>query len=277
MGEVLANSCTLRLLMELNMHRGGSRSEPTLVLLHGIGSRWGIWEPVLGPLEERFDVIALDLPGFGASPMPPAGTPAGPASLCELVLTSLREMGVEEFHVAGNSLGGLLALDLARRGVVRSSCAISPAGFAGRAETLLAKGLLAGAIHLARALAPYADRVLSRPRARTLLLNTFYGHPSRVPARAAAEDMRQMAAAPWFDATLPTIERWNFPHADDTDAPTTIAWGDKDRLLLPRQARQARADLPHARIVPLPGCGHLPTWDDPELVARVMIEATSRA
>jgi pimeloyl-ACP methyl ester carboxylesterase len=261
--------------MELNMHRGGPRSGETLVLVHGIGSRWGIWEPVLPALEARFDVIALDLPGFGASPMPPAGTPAGPASLCELVLASLREMGVEEFHVAGNSLGGLIAIDLARRNAVRSSCAISPAGFAGRAETILAKGLLAGSIRMARMLAPHADRVLARPRARALLLNTFYAHPARVPARAAAEDMRQMAAAPWFDATLPTIERWTFPDTDAGAAPTTIAWGDKDRLLLPRQAERARADLPSARIVPLPGCGHLPTWDDPELVARVMIEATS--
>jgi pimeloyl-ACP methyl ester carboxylesterase len=265
--------------MKLNLHRGGPESGETLVLLHGIGSRWGMWEPVLAPLEDRFDVIALDLPGFGDSPMPPAGTPAGMESLCSLVLDSLAEAGVApgSFHVAGNSLGGLMALELARRGVVRSACALSPAGFASGAETRLAKGSLWVTVRLTRRLAPHADRLLSRPRARALLLNLFFAHPSRIPPAAAAADMRAMGAAPWFDATLPTIERWHLPDGHGITAPVTIGWGEKDRLLLPRQAERAHKDLPEARIVMLPDCGHQPTWDDPERVARVIMEAMGAA
>src|SRR5664279_2136086 len=107
-----------------------------LVLIHGIGSRWQMWEPVLGGLEPHRDVIALDLPGFGGSPMPPPGTAAGVDSLVRLVAAFVSELGVQRPHVAGNSLGGLIALEMARRGLVRSATALSPAGFASRAENL---------------------------------------------------------------------------------------------------------------------------------------------
>ncbi len=110
--------------MELNYHRAGA-GEP-LVLLHGIGSRWQIWEPVIGALAAEREVIALDLPGFGASPMPPTGTPAGIGSLTELVSEFIDQIGLERPHVAGNSLGGWLALELAKRGNVRSATGLSP-------------------------------------------------------------------------------------------------------------------------------------------------------
>src|ERR1700760_4958227 len=109
--------------MILNHHRAGT-GEP-LLLIHGIGSRWQMWEPVLDLLTPHRDVIAIDLPGFGASGMPVAGTPAGPDSLTTLVQDFLREIGVERPHVAGNSLGGYIALELARRGQVRSAAALS--------------------------------------------------------------------------------------------------------------------------------------------------------
>jgi pimeloyl-ACP methyl ester carboxylesterase len=50
-----------------------------------------------------------------------------------------------------------------------------------------------------------------------------------------------------------------------------VAWAEKDRLLLPREAARAREALPFARHIVLPGCGHVPTWDDPELVARAIL------
>jgi pimeloyl-ACP methyl ester carboxylesterase len=90
--------------MLLNHHRAGS-GDP-LVLMHGIGSHWQVWEPVLPMLTARHDVIAVDLPGFGDSPMPPPGTPPGIDSLCDLVLGFLADLGIERPHVAGNSLGG---------------------------------------------------------------------------------------------------------------------------------------------------------------------------
>src|SRR5947209_4917042 len=98
--------------MQVNYHRTGS-GEP-LLLIHGIAMRWQYWEPVLPRLATERDVIAIDLPGFGDSPMPAPGTPPGPESLTRLVAGFLHSIGVERPHAAGNSLGGWIALELAK-------------------------------------------------------------------------------------------------------------------------------------------------------------------
>ena len=261
--------------MELNHHRAGA-GEP-LVLLHGIGSHWQMWEPVLPMLTARHDVIAVDLPGFGESPMPPPGTPPGVDSLCELLLGFLSEIGVERPHVAGNSLGGMMTLELARRGHARSACALSPAGFFGPAETLLVRGILWFTVRLTRTLVPHADAVMSRPGQRKLLMNVFLAHPERLTRAQAAGSLRAIAAAPWFDATLPAISPWARDPATDPAVPVTIGWGEKDRLLFPRQGRRAVDAIPTARLVPLTDCGHIPTFDDPPQVARLMLATTAAA
>ncbi len=82
---------------------------------------------MLDRLDPGRDVVALDLPGFGASPPPAPGTPPGIESLTRLVAEFLDELGLERPHVAGNSLGGWLALELAKRDRVASATALSPA------------------------------------------------------------------------------------------------------------------------------------------------------
>src|SRR5436190_24398607 len=148
--------------MELNHFRGG-QGEP-LVLVHGIGSRWRMWKPVLDRVTAQREVIALDLPGFGASWMPPNGIPAGVDSLATLVAGFLREQGVERPHMAGNSLGGLVTLELAKRGLVRSAAGLSPSGFANGPETVLAQAELRMAVHTARLLADHVKPLAIRPR-----------------------------------------------------------------------------------------------------------------
>lgn len=110
--------------MDLNHHRSG-HGDP-LLLIHGIGSRWQMWEPVIGTLAAQHEVIAIDLPGFGDSPMPAPGTAPGLDSLTSLVQAFAEQIGVGRPHVAGNSLGGLIALELAKRGQARSATALSP-------------------------------------------------------------------------------------------------------------------------------------------------------
>jgi pimeloyl-ACP methyl ester carboxylesterase len=260
--------------MRLNHYRAGS-GEP-LVLIHGIGSRWQMWEPVIDRLVSKHDVIALDLPGFGASPMPPPGTPPGVDSLASLVLAFLAGLGVERPHVAGNSLGGLLALELAKRGQVRSANALSPAGFANRPEAALARSSLRLGVGAARWLAPRADALLSPKLARVVALNLFIAHPTRVSPADAAASVRALAGAPWFDDTLTTITVSKFEGAERIQVPVTIAWGDKDRLLPPRQAARAARAIPTAKLVTLYDCGHVPTYDDPEQVTRALLEGSSR-
>lgn len=246
------------------------------MLIHGIGSRWQVWEPVLPRLRERHEVIALDLPGFGGSPMPRPAPPPGVPALTELVLAFLDELGLERPHVAGNSLGGWLALELARAGRAASATGLSPAGFWTPAEAAFARASLYASVRAARLIAPVADRVLRPAWGRVAVLAQLVAHPTRLPGPDAADTVRALAAAPWFDATLTAICADRYRGGEPLPAPVTIAWGQHDRLLLRRQAQRAAQAVPGAASVTLAGCGHVPTYDDPEQVARVVLAGAAR-
>ena len=259
--------------MPLNHHRAGTG--PPLLLLHGIGSRWQMYEPCLPWLTPRYEVIAVDLPGFGASPVPPGDPEPGIDTQVRLVAEFVAELGIERPHVVGNSMGGLIALELGRHGLARSVVCLSPAGFASHAEQRYAHGSLWLGVRMARRIAPRADRLMAPAALRAALVGTFVARPRQLDPEVAAADLRALAAAPWFDATLPAIAPRHFrAGADRFPVPVTVAWGDHDRLLLPRQLRRAAQQLPGARLVTLRGCGHVPTYDDPEQVARIIITAT---
>jgi pimeloyl-ACP methyl ester carboxylesterase len=259
--------------VQLSHHRAG-QGEP-LVLIHGIGSRWQIFEPVLPRLQAEREVIALDLPGFGASPMPPVGTAPGARSLARFVAEFLDEIGVDRPHVAGNSLGGWISLELAKQGSVRSATCLSPAGFHNDRERIFQRTSMATTRRACRLMAPYAG-VLMRPRlVRAIFTSQYFAHPTRIPADYAADNVRALAEAPWFDQTLRTITEERFSGGEQISVPVTIAWGERDRLLLPRQARRAQRAVPSARMVTLRDCGHAPMSDDPEQVARVLLEGSS--
>src|SRR3954447_12633135 len=99
-----------------------------LVLLHALGLSRSAWDPVVPALSQHFDVIAVDLPGFGASAPLPAQVEPTPAALAEAVAALLAELGVTTVHVAGNSLGGWVALELAALTPVASLTLLAPAG-----------------------------------------------------------------------------------------------------------------------------------------------------
>jgi pimeloyl-ACP methyl ester carboxylesterase len=263
------------MMVDLNFERrgrgavGDSRS---LVLIHGIGSRWQMWDPVLDLLARGNDVIALDLPGFGNSPPLPPGVEPGPRGLAEAVAGFLGGLGVERPHVVGNSLGGWVGLELARLDRVSSVTAVSPAGFASRAESVWSRSNLIAIHRVARLLRPAADGLAKRGWFRRLAYWLLVAHPQNVPVEDVAGSIRALADSADFRPTLRATTDRSVRHGRSLGVPVTIAWGQKDRLLLPRQAQRAVAELPGARLVKLPGCGHIPTYDDPELVARVILE-----
>jgi pimeloyl-ACP methyl ester carboxylesterase len=244
-------------------------------MIHGIGSRWQVWEPVLERLEREREVIALDLPGFGDSPSAPPGTPPGVSSLTRLVGEFLDEIGIERPHVAGNSLGGWISLEFAKSGRVRSSTALSPAGFHNAIEAPYQHATLWMAVRGARLIDSRAEALVARPRFRRLALGQFAEQPERISPPAAVDTIRALARAPWFDQTLPAITREQFSNGSGISVPVTIAWGERDRLLLPHQAARAGRAIPTARVLTLRGCGHVPTYDDPEQVAGVLLDGSN--
>ncbi|NSC20380.1 alpha/beta fold hydrolase [Streptomyces albus subsp. chlorinus] len=251
--------------------------EPML-LLHGIGHHWQAWEPVLTVLAGSYDVIALDLPGFGASPALPDGVSYGTASVVPLLAQACEALGVERPHVAGNSLGGLLALGMGLHGYARSVTALAPAGFFTTPDRLYAYTVLRGMRAGARALPdPVLETLARSAPGRAALTSTIYARPGRRSADAVAAETRALRRAPGF---APVLAEGRRPAArfreDITDVPVTLAWGDRDRLLPPRQGVRAKRVLPGARLVRLRGCGHVPMNDDPATVARVIAD-TARA
>jgi pimeloyl-ACP methyl ester carboxylesterase len=261
-------------MTEINLHREGS-GDP-LVLIHGIGSRWQVWLPVIGRLAAQREVIAVDLPGFGFSPRPAPGTPPGASTLARLVGELIEELGLVRPHVAGFSLGGWVSLELAKLGLVRSVTALSPAGFHSQAEGVFQLGALRLARAAARAAAPQAAALLASRWRRKLAFWQMTTHGDRIPPFDAAEHLRALAEAEWFDETLRTITEERFYAAWALDVPVTIAWAEHDRVLRPRQAERAARQLPSARRTVLRGCGHVPTYDDPEQVATVLLEGSAR-
>ncbi|MFF0549126.1 alpha/beta fold hydrolase [Streptomyces sp. NPDC004311] len=248
-----------------------------LLLLHGIGHHLQAWHPVADVLAAGHDVIAVDLPGFGASDPLPRGVTYSLDSVAPALGALCAALGVERPHVAGNSLGGLLALEMGRRNLARSVTALSPAGFWTEAERRYAFAALLAMRAGARALPVPAVRRLARSAAgRTALTGTIYARPARRSPQDVVAETLALRHATGFEDTLAAGGSVRFTH-DVPGLPVTVAWGTRDRLLLRRQGVRAKETIPGARLVRLPGCGHVPMHDDPALVARVVLDTARSA
>ncbi|MEA2421964.1 MAG: hypothetical protein QOF55_1063 [Thermoleophilaceae bacterium] len=246
--------------MRLGYDRLGSG--PPLVLIHSLGTDRGVWHPVLDRLARGRDVIALDLPGFGESEPLPPGVPPTPQALGDAVASFLEDLGVARPHVAGNSLGGWVALELGVDRTARSVTAIAPAGLWPRAlapKPSIARGL-------ARAGLPVLATVLASERGRRLALGATMAHPERVPREDAVRLVRAYAAAPGYDTVNAAMRAGRFEGLERLRVPVTFGWPDRDRLV----ARPAHLP-PAARNVVLHDCGHVPMWDDPRQVADLLL------
>ena len=239
-----------------------------LLLLHGLGGSRVVWEPVLGLLAPERDVTVLDMPGFGEAAPLPGGLEPSAANLAAEIVSRCEELGLERPHVAGNSLGAWVALEMGRQGRAASVTCLSPAGLwrsplgARRRDPQ----------RWARRLRPLISMALRLRAPREAMLRTFAAHPERIPV----EQGRQLVLG-WIDASdYAGANRAMRTHLFDPagypeDVPVTIAWGELDRLVGPPKPERRPAD---ARFLTLPGVGHTPTWDDPELIARVLLEGS---
>ncbi|MFF8972646.1 alpha/beta fold hydrolase [Streptomyces sp. NPDC014995] len=249
------------------------RGEP-LLLLHGIGHHRQAWDPVVDILATERDVIAVDLPGFGASPALPDGLAYDLPTTTSVFGAFCEALELERPHVAGNSLGGLLALELGREKRVRSVTALSPAGFWSEAERRYAFGVLLTMRRISQRLPlPLVERLSRTAAGRTALTSTIYARPGRRSPEAVVAETLALARATGFDQTLRSGTTVQFTD-NIPGIPVTVAWGTRDWLLVRRQGVRAKQIIPRARLVRLPGCGHCPMNDDPALVARVLLDGS---
>jgi pimeloyl-ACP methyl ester carboxylesterase len=235
-----------------------------LVLLHPLGADRRVWDPLVPLLAARREVIALDLPGFGESPALDGQVPT-PRALAAAVAEHLAAIGVERPHVTGNSLGGWVALELGISGVAGSVSGIAPAGL--WPEPLVPKAAIAH--RLARALLPAAGWYMATRPGRSMLLSSAVAHPRRVPAAAARQLVRAYAMAPDFVRVNDAMRAGRFEGLERIRCPVTLVWPDHDRLI-----RRPVWVPDRIRNVVLSDAGHMPMWDAPEALAKVLIDAS---
>jgi len=243
-----------------------SGTGPPLVLLHGLGESRRSWEPVVPGLARRFDVLAVDLPGFGDSQPLPARCEPVPSAPAAAVAGLLDRLGISAPHLAGHSLGGWVALELAQIRPAASLTLLAPAGLWRRHTPLYSRASLRATrwltCHAARALSRAADYRVGR----ALVFGQTHGRPTHLTPEMARSAIDAMGRCSGFDPTLRATIRRRFVATTPSDAPITVAFGSRDLILLGHQSRHLDQLPPEARLETLPGCGHVPMADDPRAV-----------
>jgi pimeloyl-ACP methyl ester carboxylesterase len=257
------------------LHRAGAG--PPLLCLHGFTDTWRTWQLVLGPLERRHDLLALTLPGHaGGPPLPPEPTAD---AMVDALEEAMDDAGIGDAHVAGNSLGGHLALRLAARGRARSVVALAPAGgwrrgSRGAADMLRSFPAMQAQ---ARKSIPQLDQLVATPQGRRRATELVAEHGDRLPAELVAHLVLGLAACPGVDAlTAAALSQPLELDAEAVDCPVRIVWGAEDRILRwPGAAIRYREEwLPHADWVVLDDVGHCPQLDAPAVTAELILGVT---
>jgi pimeloyl-ACP methyl ester carboxylesterase len=243
-----------------------------LVLLHPIGLSRRAWDPVVPALAERFDVIAVDLPGHGDSEL--LRVEPTPAAIAASVAGFLDRLGITTPHVAGNSFGGWVALELAGLRPVASLALLSPAGLWPGRTPLYNRISLRSTQWLARRAGGLLSRLVAYRLGRVLVLGQTHGRPGRVDPDYARMEIRVFGTSVGFDATMTAARDRNYRAEGPVGAPVTVAFGSRDRILL-RKSRHFEQLPPGAQITSLPGLGHVPMPEDPHAVVAFITRAVT--
>ena len=256
------------------MHHIQRGTGPKLLLVHGIGGSWQSWASVLDSLSVSRTVIAIDLPGHGAtSAEPDSGTFNG---LVGSVERYIADNGLAGIDVVGSSMGARIVLELARRGGVGNVVALDPGGFWRGWERQFFQFSIGASIRLLRAIRPALAMLSRNAASRSLLLAQLSARPWALDGQVVATELTGYSTTSTFDALVNDLA--NGPEQTGPAAASTgqvvIGWGRHDRLCLPRQAARAKAAFPAAKLHWFQSSGHFPAWDMPdETVALILGKA----
>lgn len=257
------------------MHQIAQGSGKPLLLIHGLGSSWRAWRPILDDLAAERSVIAIDLPGHGATPAEPdSGTFEGLVGSVERYLINNDLIGVD---VVGSSMGARIVLELARRGKVGNVVALDPGGFWRGWERPFFRITIGLSARLLRALRARLPVISRSAAARTALLAQLSAKPSALSPEFVCTELTGITDTPTFDALVSDLAEGpeqQGPAADPMKR-IVIGWGRHDRLCLPRQATRAITAFPSASLHWFDHSGHFPMWDMPREATAVILEATS--
>jgi pimeloyl-ACP methyl ester carboxylesterase/putative sterol carrier protein len=246
------------------------RGQPVL-LLHGLGANKLSWLPLLGPLAERYRVIAVDLPGHGESTKRRGDYT--PAHFGAVVRQALDELGVERVALIGNSMGGRIALEVSATVPDRVAALVlmGPA-LAGLPFPYIAKFLHVIPTEIGAVPLPMRRRMVART------IRSLFAVPERLPDNAyeggADEFIRVYRSGRARTALLSSVRGlvrdrpgafWE--RVRENRAPTLVLWGEDDRLVPVRLGQRLAEEMPACRLEVLPGVGHVPQFEVPEVTA----------
>jgi pimeloyl-ACP methyl ester carboxylesterase len=254
-----------------------------LVLLHGGASTWREFGPMLPILTGRREVIAMKAPGHHEGPPLPPGSSITVPDFADAFERELDALGLERVDVAGHSFGGWQALELARRGRARSVVAIAPTGGwsqedAARTERMFDEVFIPGARRLRRVV-PAAARTR---KGRSMLFAGAGSKGLHVSASDAVVFFTALAEWPLAprlhefladpDGSYRTADR-----LPEVGCPVLLVWGTEDTVVSIRQAQHFLERLPDAELRELEGTGHFPQFDEPDRIARAILDFTGKS
>jgi pimeloyl-ACP methyl ester carboxylesterase len=244
----------------------GDPSLPLLVLLHGFGDSFMTWEGWVGELKSRFHIISLDFPGHGLT-RAPQGSRLNAEGLADFVDAFAATLALPKFAVAGNSMGGGAAWQLAVRHPQRLDALIlvDAAGFANDkppSDVPLAFKILRYPIGRV-----VLSKIDNRPLIENGLKTDVFDKALITPA--LVDRFAEFQRAPGHRAILMSIDmgapaRPTAELVSTIKVPTLILWGENDPLIEPAAAKKFAAAIPGAKLITYPNTGHLPQIEIPQ-------------
>jgi pimeloyl-ACP methyl ester carboxylesterase len=252
----------------------GSGEREPIVFVHGLGGQWQNWLENLPRAAQDRRVIALDLPGFGLSPMPREritipGFGQTVDALCEL-------LGLARVDVVGNSMGGYIGAEVAIQFpdrvdqlILVSAAGITSADIAHR--PILTFGRVAAAVATYGA-ARHRD-IAARPKSRHVALALVARHPSLLKPDLAYEGFFKGTGKPGFDAALRASLEYDFrDRLPGIRQPTLIVWGENDSIIPVKDAHEFERLIPDSRKVVMQDTGHIAMAERPATFNNLMME-----
>ena len=247
----------------LNYVEMGS-GEP-LVLVHGLSGSWQNWLENIPHFARERRVIAMDLPGFGGSPMP--GWEITIGAYGKLVNELCEALDTGPVDLVGNSMGGFISAEVvvsqptrARKLVLVSAAGVSHARMYKRPAETMAR--------MARAAAPlafrYRERALRRPGLRRRALANLFYKPLELRQELIKEFLDPGIGAPGFVAALSALSGYDIlDRLEEVEIPALIVWGRNDYVVPPRDAYGFAERLRNSRVEIYDRCGHLAMAERP--------------
>jgi pimeloyl-ACP methyl ester carboxylesterase len=247
-----------------------------VVFVHGISGSWQNWLENLPHFAARGRrAIALDLPGFGASPMP--SWTIDMYAYGRLLHDFCEKLGVERgATLVGNSMGGLVAGEAVLSAPERFDRLVLVSA-AGLINTWLPHHRGRATSHAWGAFGPgfgkLAREVVTRRRARYLMFRFFMRHPGRLRKELLWEQMASgLPALGFADALDAVIEYDARDRLEEIEIPVMIVWGTDDWVIPSVAAHSYNRRIPHSRLAIFERTGHVPQMERPGRFNRLLDE-----